>query len=135
MSVSTKKTGITLIEVMLGVAILAILAMLAVTGLFYPTGLVVTSSREQSAINALSSGAERYLHNITAPIAEGIFNTFGTDVSATVTTNPPPDQTIPGTIGDTAEFSQIEVTVQYSNNRPPIRLITYRSREISGTNR
>ena len=67
--------GMTLVEVMLSIAILAILAILSVTALFMPRYLVINSGQEQSAIHAGSAAMERHLHNHLFPVDAGTFNT------------------------------------------------------------
>ncbi len=48
----TSRSGTTLIEVMLGIIIISILAVLVVTALFYPTRRVVADARRQVALQA-----------------------------------------------------------------------------------
>ncbi len=129
------RTGMTLVEVMLGAAILAILAALATTALVYPRLLVVNSGREQSAIHAATAEIERHLHNHLAPADPGIFNTDGwiiqnTNIPPLVATN----ETIPGTSGDTCEYLPIHVTIDYRDGKT-VELVTYRSLEVSSSER
>lgn len=133
MNQKNNRRGITLIEVMLSVIILAILAVVAVTALLYPTYLVVMSSIEQSAINAGNSAIESHLNNYAAPIAQGTFYTAGWSVNTTNSISVYTEN-VPGSIGDQADIMAITTTVQYRDGYT-IELETYRSLEIPSSER
>lgn len=131
------KQAITLVEVMISAVILAILAILAVTSLFYPTFLVVNSGLEQSAIHAGTAEIERHLNNYLNPVLRGEFNTDGWPlISVTTTTEPvdPPDPVIGGGVGDVAEYLKIRTTIEYRDGET-VDLITYRSLEVPSSER
>lgn len=71
------RRGVTLIEIMLSVILLAILAVLSVNSLFYPRYLIVNSNLEQTAINAGNSQIERHIYNAGLPGPTGLFETDG----------------------------------------------------------
>jgi len=54
-----KKAGTTLVEVMLAAIIIAMLAVLASTALFYPTRIVVSDARRQVALHEANAEMER----------------------------------------------------------------------------
>jgi len=128
--------GFTLIEVLLSVGILAILAVLAVTSLFYPTHLVVSSGLEQNAINAGNAEIERHLNNYNNPVSRGNFSIDGRSVS--VTTNlvilSDPNGVFGGSGGDHADHLKILTLVEYEAGEI-INLVTYRSLEIDSSER
>jgi prepilin-type N-terminal cleavage/methylation domain-containing protein len=124
--------GFTLVEVMLSIAILAILAFLAVSGFFYPHYLVVTSGLEQSAIHAAGAELERHLDNYQNPVPSGVFNADGWTFTVTTTTNLVVE-VVPGT-SDTAGYVEISTVIEYRDGKT-IDLITYRSNEISPSER
>lgn len=128
--------GFTLIEVLLSVGILAILAVLAVTSLFYPTHLVVSSGLEQNAINAGNAEIERHLNNYNNPVSQGNFSTDRWSVS--VTTNlvilSDPSGVFGGSVGDHADYLAISTSVEYQDGET-ITLVTYRSLEIASSER
>lgn len=124
----------TLVEVMLSAAILAILAIMATTALFYPRLLVVNSGLEQSAIHAGIGEIERNLYATNSTLLVQ-FTTDGWD-PITITTIPNIiTNSIPGTVGDTAEYLEIETTIEYRDGKAPVELITYRSLEITPSSR
>ncbi|MFA6172523.1 MAG: prepilin-type N-terminal cleavage/methylation domain-containing protein [Kiritimatiellales bacterium] len=124
---SKQPRGMTLVEVMLSVAILGILAVLAVTSLFYPRYLVVTGALEQNAIHAGSAEIERHLHNYGAPAAPGQFslaewNIAGTDITAVTNIITEP-------VYDDCRYVHIKTTVTYRDGKT-VELETYRSLEV-----
>ncbi len=128
------RQGMTLIEIMIGAAILAILAVMASTAFFYPRLLVVNSGLEQSAIHAGIAEIERHLY-ATNSVSLGQFNTDGWNI--TVSPNPPTlrTETIPGTSGDTCEYLVISNSISFRDGEPPVELITYRSLEVPSNQR
>jgi prepilin-type N-terminal cleavage/methylation domain-containing protein len=126
----THKTrrGLTLIEVMISIAILAIMAVLAVGALFYPRYLVVTSALEQNAIHAGSAEIERHLRSTNSPAASGQFKLAGwnTDlIPITTFTN----NVVPG---DGCDYDKITTTITYRDGKQ-MKLETYRSREVTSS--
>ncbi len=126
-----QKSGLTLIEVMLSVIVLAILAILGVGSLFYPRLLVVNSGLKQSAIHAGTAEIERHWNNPDSPTPVGEFNTDGWTVNVTtnIMTLTDPNDTgfdFGGGVGDEAEYDEISTTVEYRDGQT-IELITYRS--------
>ena len=124
------KGGMTLVEVMLGVTILAILAVLAATSLFYPRYLVVTSALEQSAIHAGSSEIEGYLRNYTNSAPNCQFNTAGWNLSVTnITTT---TDIITEAAYDNCRYLHIKTSVSYRDGKT-VQFETYRSLEVLGS--
>ena len=130
------KQGLTLLEVMLSIAILAILAVLASSSLFYPRYLVVNSGLEQSAIHAATAEIERHLNNYQNPVPRGQFNTDGWTFTTTTITNElsDPHNVFGGGIGDDADYLEISTSVTYRDGKT-VDLITYRSLEVSSSQR
>ena len=124
------KTGMTLIEVMLSIAILAILAVLASSSLFYPRYLVATSGLEQSAIHAATAEIERHLNDYTAPVPRGQFNTDGWTFTITTNLTTHTDSIF----SDDADYLEISTSVTYRDGKT-VDLVTYRSLEVSSSQR
>jgi prepilin-type N-terminal cleavage/methylation domain-containing protein len=116
----------TLIEVMLSIAILAIMAVLGVGALFYPRYLVVTSALEQNAIHAGSAEIERHLRSAGSPAAGGQFKLAGWNTDLTI---PPPVITTNVVSGDDCDYYKITTTITYRDGKQ-VKLETYRSREV-----
>lgn len=128
-----RKGGLTLIEVMLSLAIIAILSITTLVAIPYARHLTCRSAAEQSAIHAGSSDIERQLHdyiNPLGPVAQSDFNTDGWTNSlmsyATVKTN--------FIYGDEYHCLVISNTVTYRDGRT-VDLVTYRSLEVPGSRR
>ena len=117
---------------MLGISILSILAVLAVTSLFYPQYLVVTSGLEQSAIHAANSEIERYLYDYENPTDPGIFQTGNFNV--TITNELTVINENMGGVGDEAEYVEIRTSVEYRDGKT-VDLVTYRSLEVHRSER
>ncbi|MBC8206076.1 MAG: type II secretion system protein [Kiritimatiellales bacterium] len=137
-SLKNSKQAMTLIEVMLSIGIIAILAVLSVTSLYYPTQLVVNSGREQSAIHAGIGELERNLKNpgLWHLGSQGELNNDGWEPSIS---NAPVEivtNDVPGT-ADQSEYTIIRTTVNYGNgdDEKNIELLTYRSRLPEGSQR
>jgi prepilin-type N-terminal cleavage/methylation domain-containing protein len=127
-----RRGGMTLVEVILGIAILAILAVMGATALFYPRYLVVTSALEQSAIHAGSAEIERYLNNYLNPVTNGVFKTSGwplINVSRSITTN---KEFV--NISDSYRYLVISTAITYRDGKT-VDLVTYRSLEVSSSER
>jgi len=133
--IEKKRRGMTLVEVLLGTAILAILAVLAMTSLFYPRYLAVTSALEQNAIHAGSSDMERYLHNYSSPAAGfGQFRVAGWNLINgvdIVTTAIPTNDVVSGAV---CRFLRIKTTVTYRDGKT-VQLETCRSLEVLSSSR
>lgn len=130
-SSQSSRAGITLVEVMFSIAILALLAIFSTTSLFYPHLLVVSGNHEQSAINAANSALERYLHNQSDPVEAGVFAIDGQPVTIFVEE--------PKIVSDngsdvTTSFLKITATVQFYNDQE-LTLTTYRTREVASNER
>jgi prepilin-type N-terminal cleavage/methylation domain-containing protein len=122
-----QQRGMTLVEVLLGVAILGIMAVLAVTSLFYPRYQVVTSALEQNAIHAGSAEIESHLRNYINPVNRGQFDLAGWsggNASITTVTN-----IITESAYDDCRYLGIATTVTYRDGRV-VNLVTYRSLEV-----
>jgi prepilin-type N-terminal cleavage/methylation domain-containing protein len=126
----THKTrrGLTLIEVMLSIAIIAIMAVLGAAALFYPRYLVVTSALEQNAIHAGSAEIERYLRSAGSPAASGQFNLAGWNTALTPNTAVSTDVVS----GDNCDYDKITTTITYRDGKT-VSLETYRSREVTSS--
>lgn len=125
------KTGVTLLEVMLSIGILAILAVLSVTSLYYPRYLVVTSAHEQSVIHAATSEIESYLYERTTPATRGAFNTDGwklEDTNYTFSITPVTNDYS----GDEYSYLIISNTVTCRDGTE-VEFVTYRSLEVNKT--
>ena len=125
--------GMTLVEVMLGAAILAILAVMASTAFFYPRLWVVNSGLEQSAIHAGIAEIERNLY-ATNSVSLGQFNTDGWEVSNVVGEPLPFSELVDGG-PETCDYLVISNAISFRDGEPPVELITYRSLEISSSKR
>lgn len=128
-----RKGGLTLIEVMLSLAIIAILSITTLVAIPYDRYLTCRSTAGQSAIHAGSSDIERQLHDYTAspdPVAQSDFDTDGWTNSISsyvaVKTN--------FIYGDEYRYLVISNTVTYRDGQT-VDLVTYRSMEISGSRR
>lgn len=146
-SVSDKdrtRKGMTLVEVMLSAAILAIMAIMVTTALFYPNLLVVNSGLEQSAIHAGIGELEGYLNDFENPaLAEpGQFNTGGWDLEGKIDTPPAllkhdDNDLLNNPLGldaNGAEYVEIRTTINYRAGKT-VELVTYRSLEVSSSER
>ena len=134
------RDGFTLVEVILSAGILAILAVLAVTSLYYPAHLIVASGVEQAAIHAGNSEIERHLNNYNNPVPAGLFVIKGGRIN--VVTNEiyelfDAHSEFGGGAGDKAHYLMIATTIEYQNGGElnTVRLNTYRSLEIDSGER
>jgi len=126
------RRGMTLVEVILGAAILGVLAVAVITALFYPRYLVVTSAIEQSAIHAGSSEIEGYLRHYTNSATQCQFGMSGWIIGAaniTTTTNIIPDPAY-----NTCHYVEIKTSVAYRDGKT-VDLVTYRSLEVLNSSR
>jgi len=94
MPVSDRKrlrSGTTLIEVILAAVIIAIMAVLATTALFYPTRLVVSDARRQVALHEAGRDMERVRSTVYTDISPTNYSITTLheilDISRTVITN------------------------------------------------
>jgi prepilin-type N-terminal cleavage/methylation domain-containing protein len=125
----THKTrrGMTLIEVMLSIAIIAIMAVLGAGALFYPRYLVVTSALEQNAIHAGSAEIERRLRSTNSPAASGQFSLAGWNTAAIIDTDVSSTNDVVS--GDNCDYYKITTTITYRDGKQ-VKLVTYRSLEV-----
>jgi len=120
------RRGMTLVEVILGVAILGILAVVVVNALFYPRLLVVSGTLKQQAIHAGTDALEQAFSKGYNSLPEGTVS-LG-DLSTRYSVN---GRTITGSrditdVGGVLEYKRIIVTVDYGGDNPVV-LRTYRS--------
>jgi prepilin-type N-terminal cleavage/methylation domain-containing protein len=127
------KGGLTLIEVMLSLAIIAILSITTLVAIPYARYLTCRSAAGQSAIHAGSSDIERQLHdymNSPGPAAQSDFSTDGwtnrITSYAAVKTN--------FIYGEEYHCLVISNTVTYRDGKT-VDLVTYRSLEVPGNRR
>lgn len=114
-----RRRGLTLVEVMLSAAIIAVLAVLVAGALFYPARLVVSSARRQAALHAAGSDMERVAAMNYASLAAtnyniGVLNQILT-VNRTVT---------PG-----SGFATVTVVVLDPDGEQLVELVTERTPE------
>jgi prepilin-type N-terminal cleavage/methylation domain-containing protein len=124
----THKTrrGLTLIEVMISIAILAVLAVMLSTAFFYPRWLITVSALKQNAIHAGTDAIERLFAQDYATIPDdpaeldfsGAYEVNGRTVSNTVY-SAVKDEDLP--------LRLIRVEVTYPGRNDPVILETYRS--------
>jgi prepilin-type N-terminal cleavage/methylation domain-containing protein len=130
---SKNKRGMTLVEVLLGAAILSILSIAAVTSLFFPLSLVIASGQEQTAIHAGIADIERHLHDVNDLPGAGIFTLDGASLTgADILTTATVITEDPG--GDPYRYLLISNTVTFLNGKT-VELVTYRSLEIISSRR
>jgi prepilin-type N-terminal cleavage/methylation domain-containing protein len=122
-----RQRGLTLVEVMLGLVILAILGIAAITSLFYPRHLTTAAATRRLAVDAATDHLERrfatdYLLIAGRP-AEVLTDTYsinGQTVTTTVHVEPVP-----------ASFDCLHIWVEAAypggNTNEPVILETYRS--------
>jgi type II secretory pathway pseudopilin PulG len=126
------RRGTTLVEVLLGAVILAILAVTALTALFYPRQLAVSQGLKRAAINAATDEIER-LHSTpyanvvpgTQPVRNlsGFYNINGRTVTATTTV-----QRVSATFsGRSYEYHFIHTAVSYPGGESPVVMEAVRS--------
>ena len=135
--------GVTLVEVLLAVAMIAILAIAAAHSLFYPQWLITNSALEQSATHVGVGEIERNLHAINAA-ARGMFNTDNwiieddntdtTVISASDDNADDFDTEVPNTSGDNADYYVIRSKVEYRDGKS-IDVTTYRSKNPPNSQR
>jgi len=128
----SRRRGTTLVEVMIGVAILAVLAVAVTTALFYPRHLVVSRAFKQAAIHAGTDALENAFTGPYAGLADGTvslgdlsaqYNINGRTVTGDVTV-----VTVPGGPSDLFnEYKRIAVAVAYPGGDTPVVLTTSRS--------
>ncbi|HNX52125.1 MAG TPA: prepilin-type N-terminal cleavage/methylation domain-containing protein [Pontiellaceae bacterium] len=128
-----KRDGMTLIEIILALAVLAVMALAALISFSYARYLAVTSDLEQSAIHAGTSDIERRLYNPASPAPQGISKTAGwtietTDITTGITTN----TEYYGT--DAYHYLVISNTVTYRDGKT-VEFVTYRSLEVPSSER
>lgn len=109
------RTGMTLIEVMVSISILAIFSIMSANAFFYSRYSVVNSRDEQSAILSATTKIERLLYTSTP---------CGEDLS----------HAIKGITGDSCKYLPIHVTIGYGKGES-VELVTYRSLEIRNKDR
>jgi prepilin-type N-terminal cleavage/methylation domain-containing protein len=126
------KRGMTLVEVMLGMAILGIMSVLVIKALFYPRFLAVSSTLKQMAVHAGTSEIERLRSDYTydnmpasmTPNLSADFNLKGRSLSAVDTV-----ETVSASgygLGyANYEYKLITVVVSYGTMN--LTLISYRS--------
>ncbi len=126
----------TLIEVMLGAAILAILAVMASKAFFYPRLWVVNSGLEQSAIHAGIAEIERNLHNHTNAVERKTFNTDGWSiVDEDYSLSSPVIRTNYALPSNKGKYLVISNSISFRDGKPPVEFITYRSLEVPSSKR
>ena len=130
-----RRSGMTLIEVIIGIAVLAVMAVLAASALYYPRYLVVTSALEQNAIHAGSAAIEGTLHNYSNPQTNTAFKLDNWNIGGDITSYPPTpyEDTIPGTGGDKCKYLIISNSVSYRGKT--VKFVTYRSLELINSQR
>ncbi len=125
------RSGMTLVEVLLGAAILGIMAVVVINALFYPRLLAVSSTLKQMAVQAGTGEIERLRANYTytnmppssVTNLSAKFNLNGRSMTATDTV-----QTVSalGFAGyDDYEYKRITVVVYYGTTN--LTLVSYRS--------
>jgi type II secretory pathway pseudopilin PulG len=117
----------TLVEVILGIAILGILAVVVVNALFYPRLLVVSGALKQQAIHAGTDALEQAFSQGYSSLSEGTVS-LG-DLSTRYSVN---GRTVTGfrdvtdVVEALVEYKRITVTVDYGGENPVV-LRTYRA--------
>jgi prepilin-type N-terminal cleavage/methylation domain-containing protein len=127
------RSGMTLVEVLLGAAILGIMAVLAVNALFYPRLLAVSSTYKQLAVQAGTGEIESLRTNVYANVVSRTnnltskFNLKGRSIIATDTVQTVPASGFAGYAN--YEYKRITVVVSYpyGNGTTNLTLVTYRS--------
>ncbi len=132
----TSRCGITLLEVMLGIAILGILATATITALFYPRHLVVSRARKRAAIHAAIDNIETLSASSYLSIAEGdqLIPNHSADylineqtVTTTVYQVETRDDELTFIESAPFEYKYIRTEVEFAGGENPIILETYRS--------
>jgi prepilin-type N-terminal cleavage/methylation domain-containing protein len=122
-----RHSGMTLVEVMLGLVILAILGITATTSLFYPRHLTTSAATRRLAVDAATDHLERIFATdyllISGRPSEELINTYsinGQTVTTTVYVEPVP-----------ALFDYLHIWVEATypggSTNEPVILETYRS--------
>jgi prepilin-type N-terminal cleavage/methylation domain-containing protein len=121
-----RRRGMTLIEVLLGTAILAIMAVAVVTALYYPRWLVVSSAHKQMAVHAAGEALEQALVDGYDSLTDGTHSLTLSD-SYNMNGRSPDGELEVETLGGsgTPEYKHITVTVNYPNGDTPVVLETY----------
>jgi len=122
-----RRCGTTLVEVMLGAATLAVLAVAVTTALFYPRHLVVSRAFKQSAIHAGTAALETafagsYTNLIDGTVSLGDLSAQYNINGRTVTNGTRSVQTLGG--GGSPEYKRITVAVDYPGGTAPVVLET-----------
>ncbi len=120
------RRGMTLVEVILGIAILGILAVVVVNALFYPRLLVVSGALKQQAIHAGTDALEQAFSQGYHSLPEGTVS-LG-NLSSRYSVN---GRTVTGSrdvtdVVGVLEYKRITVTVDYGGENPVV-IRTYRS--------
>lgn len=121
------RSGVTLIEIILGLVILAIMGIAAVTSLFYPRYLTTASATRRLAVDAATDHLERLfatdyllIAGRPAEVLTGTYNINGQTVTTTVYA-----EQIPASF----DYLHIRVEATYPGGatNDPVVLETYRS--------
>lgn len=134
MNPNNLKNGLTLIEVMISLVILAILSITTLVAIPYARYMVVNSAIEQSAIHSGSSEIERRL-NYPDSVQLGAFNTDGWTNTVTATAVIKTNSLYPdGNHYEDYRYLVISNTFIRRDGRS-FELITYRSLEVPSNQR
>lgn len=128
--------GLTLIEIMISLSIMAILFVMMSTALYYPRWLVTAAELKQNAINAGTDALEQVFSQNYFDIPSsgsfsvdysGSYEVNGQTFTATVTPATTNDATLPGSMAN-AQWKHIILEIQVPD-RPddPVILETFRS--------
>ena len=125
------RSGMTLVEVLLGAAILAILAVLVVNALFYPRYLVFSSTLKQLAVQAGIGEIERMradcTYNSMTNSTNNLTAKFNLNGRTIIATDKVLESTFVNAPGYTTPYRYKQITVTVSYGTTNVTLITYRS--------
>jgi hypothetical protein len=128
--------GTTLVEVILGAAIIGIMAIATLISLFYPRYSVVTGGYKRLAtqtgsVHLEELAAQPFTHILPGdqpiPSHAGSQEIGGRTVTTQVYRVEAREETIPGAPGSTMTYLYIRTEVAFPNGEDPVVLETYRS--------
>ncbi len=119
------RSGMTLVEVLLGAAILGIMAVVVVNALFYPRLLAVSSIHKQEAVHAGTDEMERVFSQSYGAISNRTTNPGDRySVNGRKITNVVTSVTVLGS--GSAAYKRIAVSANYPGGEKPVVLETFR---------
>jgi type II secretory pathway pseudopilin PulG len=130
-----RRKGTTLVEVILGLVIIAIMGVTAIMSLFYPRHLTTVSAVRRLAVDAATDHLEQLfaMNYLTIPYGDlgpnvltAEYNINGRTVTSIVSVEPR-SEAIPGGGGDTFDYLHITAAVSYDGGPANVVLETYRS--------